>query len=219
MNADSGASPPGASPSSQTVDAAGRRDATVLLEHRRQLRSLLAMIRAIIRRMVESYPAAEEYAAVLEDRVGALARVQEMLMRGPHTSAELTEVVVAELMAQAIPERRVSVTGPQTRLANRVAASLALAFHELCSNAIKYGALVVPDGHIDVRWTEVNRDGMLRLEWDERGAFQPGDPQFLGFGRELLEKTLPYELGARTQLQIAAGRVHFLAEFLPGGAR
>ncbi|MBV9911955.1 MAG: sensor histidine kinase [Sinobacteraceae bacterium] len=215
MNADSGASPAG-----ETADAASRRVTTVLFEHRRQTRSLLAMIRAIIRHMVQSYPAAEEYAAVLEDRVAALARVQEMLMRGPQATAELTEVVVAELMAQAIPERQVTVTGPETQLANRVAATLALALHELCSNTIKFGALIVPDGHIDVHWTEVNADGVLRLEWDERGAFEAhGDSQFQGFGRELLERTLPYELSARTELQIRPGRVHFLAEFRPGGPR
>ncbi|MFJ5489302.1 histidine kinase, partial [Hansschlegelia beijingensis] len=81
---------------------------------------------------------------------------------------------------------------------------VALAAHELATNALKHGALAVPDGRLDVRWRLIpSSDGpLLSMEWCERGvSFPSGPPPGSGFGRELIEQGLPYELGAATSLE------------------
>jgi two-component sensor histidine kinase len=198
------------------LDERQRREQSYLFEHRRQIRGLLAMIRAIIRRTARSDQSAEEYAALLEGRLGALARVQDMLMRVPHASADLMELASAEFLAQGGPEDRVTLTGPSMPLPGNAAASLALALHELTTNAIKFGALSTAQGRVAVAWDENERDGFLRLEWREAGVpILLTAPREHGFGVELLENTLPYELGARTSVEFAPGGVVCVIEFRP----
>jgi two-component system, chemotaxis family, CheB/CheR fusion protein len=185
-------------------------------EHRRQVRSLLAIIRAIVRRMGQSSGSVEDFAAHLEGRLDALARVQEILLRVDGADgADLAELVSGQFLAEAIPESRIESEGPRVRLSARVAASLALALHELTTNAIKFGALSTPHGRISVRWNIDSHDPKrIRLEWQEQGISIVTDaPRHVGFGTELIEKTLPYELRARTALDFAPGGVHCLIEF------
>jgi two-component system, chemotaxis family, CheB/CheR fusion protein len=193
-------------PPGDEADECWRREQSYLFEHRRQIRGLLAMIRAIIRRTARADQSADEYAGLLEGRLGALARVQDMLMRVPDAGADLMELASAEFLAQGVPEKRVSLAGPSVPLSGNVAASLALALHELTTNAIKFGALSAAHGRVSVAWNENERDGFLRLEWREDGvSVLLTAPRTHGFGAELLENTLPYQLGARTSVEFAPG--------------
>jgi two-component system CheB/CheR fusion protein len=97
------------------------------------------------------------------------------------------------------------------RLRAKAADSIGLAIHELATNAIKYGALSGDGGHIDVNWRIEGTDGdrRLKLEWRESGVrIAAVAPRRRGFGSELIERTLRYELDAETEL-----------EFTPGGVR
>jgi two-component sensor histidine kinase len=85
------------------------------------------------------------------------------------------------------------------RLKSRAAESMALAIHELATNAVKHGALTVDQGHIDVRWLKERRNGeeWLSLEWKESGMRgRPVRQGREGFGTILLRHTLRYDLGA-----------------------
>jgi len=196
-----------------------RRDRDVAaFEHRRQMRHLLAVIRAIVRRTSLTHRSLEDYAAHLEGRIGALGRVQEILMRGAGSGADLMEVLSGEFLAEAIPDERVEMAGPRVFLAGKVAASLALAIHELTTNALKFGALSAPHGRIAIGWTMDARDPeRVRFAWTERGVpIASAAPRATGFGAELIERTLPYEIGARTALDFAPGGLHCLIEFRCG---
>jgi two-component sensor histidine kinase len=191
-----------------------------LLEYRRQIRGLLAIMRAIIRRTAQTDQSVEEYAALLEGRLGALARVQDMLMRVPNAGADLLEIVSAEFLAQGIPEDRVSVDGRSVQMSAKVSASLALALHELTTNAIRFGALSSGQGHVEVRWSENENDGFTRLEWRETGvSMLLAAPPTHGFGMELLTKALPYELRASTSVEFSAGGLVCVIEFRAWKAR
>lgn len=204
----------------EELDERRRREQSCLFEHRRQIRGLLAMIRAIIRRTARSDQSAEEYAGLLEGRLGALARVQDMLMRVPDAGADLMELASAEFLAQGVPEDRVTLVGPSVPLTASAAASLALALHELTTNAIKFGALSAAHGRVAVAWKENEQDGFLRLEWRESGVpILVTAPRTQGFGVELLENTLPYELGARTSVELAPGGLVCVIEFRPRKGR
>jgi two-component system, chemotaxis family, CheB/CheR fusion protein len=173
------------------------------------------VVRVIVRRTARSSVSTEDFAAHLEGRICALARVQEMLMRGGAGGADLAELVSGEFLAESIPEQRFKIDGPRVRLAGKFAAPLALALHELATNAIKFGALSGPQGRVSVRW---NRDAhdpeRIRVQWQEHGKSIVTDaPRVAGFGTELIQKTLPNELRARTALNFAPGGVQCLIEF------
>ena len=100
---------------------------------------------------------------------------------------------------------------PKRRGCKRGTASLprARTVHELATNARKYGALAAGDGRLSVTWQTVDADGAgrrLRLEWVESGASVPLDanPVRRGYGRELIERALPYALGAQTLYELHA---------------
>ena len=87
--------------------------------------------------------------------------------------------------------------------------TFALGLHELATNAVKYGALSRPEGRLLVRWSLVNGptgDWRLRVEWHESGvpvsSPSDGSPLRQGYGRELIERALPYQLGAETSYEL-----------------
>jgi two-component sensor histidine kinase len=89
---------------------------------------------------------------------------------------------------------------------------LSLAVHELATNAVKYGALGSDDGRIDVRWAREKRDGSewLTLVWEENGMEEPvRPPERQGFGLELLQRTLPYDLRAETEVEFRPEGLRF----------
>jgi two-component sensor histidine kinase len=173
-------------------------------ESRRQIRSLFAILRAIVRRSSDGDISKSDYVAHLEGRISALARAHDMLMRSPEQGVDLEEIVHAELLAQVIPGQRHRVFGPETRIGREAAVPIALAIHELATNALIHGALGTAAGTLVVSWEHLVRDGRhwLRLTWQEDGAQLAGTPPIAkGFGLELLERTLPYELGATTRIE------------------
>lgn len=186
---------------------------------RRQSRRLFAVLRAIIRRSAYSSSSKRDFAARLEGRVGALGRVQEMIMRAPGEGVDLEELVHGELLAQAIPAARYRLSGPETRIGSEAAVPLALALHELAVNSVIHGSFADSQGALKVTWEHIARDGRewLQLVWRETEVGNAAHPPSAnGFGLELLERTLPYELdactrvelspaGARIELQIPAG--------------
>ena len=197
------------------------RERARFFDFQRQVRSLLAVVRSIVRRTVESARSSEEYAAHLEGRVGALARVQGLLLRAPEARVDLEELVRMELLAQSIVDERSEVGGPRVLLTGKTAETLGLALHELATNAIKFGALSGPRGTVHVTWQQAAGDtDPLQIEWTERsdhGTFT--DLGTRGFGFELIEKTLPYELDAQTSISLAPSGLTCVIRFplQPGG--
>ncbi len=174
-------------------------------EFQRQLRSLFATVRTLLRETRDGRHSVEDYAAHLEGRISALARAHEMLMRAPPEGVDLQELVVGELLSQAVPQGRLHVDGPEIRVSRESAASLALAFHELTMNALTHGAFAVPAGEIDVTWRAQHERGpaWLLVSWREHGLTLDGEPpRHKGFGCELIERMLPYELSARTSFRL-----------------
>jgi two-component sensor histidine kinase len=86
---------------------------------------------------------------------------------------------------------------------------LALALHELATNAMKYGALATPQGRLEVDWRILKSEsgrGRLFINWFESGFETDLEPH-QGYGRELIEKALPYQLDAKTRFDLAGNRL------------
>lgn len=174
------------------------------LQHR--ARNVLALVRSIIRRASQRSQSQEEFASHLESRVSALARTQGALTIDERTGPELEDLIRAELTANAVRDTQFVIAGPAFRLRPRAAEPMALALHELTTNALKFGALTQPEGRISVSWNiETAPAPTLRWRWIESNVSiaQP-IPERRGFGAELIERVLPYELGAVTRLTVAA---------------
>lgn len=169
------------------------------LQHR--VRNTLGVVRSIARRTAQNSESVEDLSAHFEGRLDAFARVQAMVTRRPEAGVDLATLIEDELVAHAAREGEfVTVTGDDVALATRPAETLSLAFHELATNAVKYGALGSEGGRLAVGWTLA--DGRLTLTWVERGvtglAPEPGRE---GFGLELLCRVVPYELSAETEVE------------------
>lgn len=195
---------------------------TDTVEVHRQLRSLFAVLRILVRQTIQGRDSVQDYAAHLEGRIGALAAAHEMLMRAPEEGVDFQEIVRAALLAQSVAEHQYQVTGPEIRIALPSAAPLALAFHELTMNAHEHGALTRDAGRIDVAWNAFNEEGAdwLDVRWRESGAaLRPETQPRKGFGSELIERMLPYELGATTRLEWTEEgiQVQLLIPALAGG--
>ncbi|MDX6749725.1 HWE histidine kinase domain-containing protein [Geminicoccaceae bacterium 1502E] len=154
-----------------------------------------------------------------EGRLITLSRAHDVLTRESWEGAELHDIV-----AQAMEplcgedEDRLEIGGPELRLRPKMALSLAMALHELCTNAAKYGALSNEAGRVGVTWRiEVqDQDRRLHLRWAESGGPPVEVPQEKGFGSRLIERGLAWELGAVVRLEFPpSGVVCEIAAPLP----
>jgi PAS domain S-box-containing protein len=180
------------------------------LQHRR--RNLLGVVQSLARQTIRSSPSLDDFADDFESRLGALSRAQGLLAQSDNRPIELGDLVRAELEAHASADvEKVTTEGPAAPLPAMSAQSMALALHELATNAVKYGALGQPSGRLMVRW-EVKDDQSRRqaiVVWSESGVAMPeGGPARKGYGSELIERALPYQLGAKTKLRFEPDGVH-----------
>jgi PAS domain S-box-containing protein len=170
------------------------------LQHR--VRNTLAVIRSITRRTAETSTSVEDYAMHLDGRINAFARVQTAVARDPTAGLDLTDLVADELLTYVAHDgEQVKIAGPAVRLKPKAAETFGLAVHELATNAVKHGALSVPQGRIRIAWRVQNGSDPPRLvfEWKESGlADRTAKRRRRGFGTDLLERTLTYELKAKT---------------------
>ena len=176
------------------------------LDHR--VKNILAVVSAVVMQTLKTNPSPAGFAAAIEGRIGAIARSHSMLTEpGGRGHASLRDLVVTELDPYR-DGHNISVEGIDIALNPRPGLSLAMAIHELASNAVKYGALSTPGGRLAVSWKVGDGpSGILRFLWLETGGppiINPPTQQ--GFGTTLIERTLTHELDATvTQEFLSSG--------------
>lgn len=181
------------------------------LNHR--VKNTLATVQSIAGQSLRRLdgPEASAARAAFEARLLALARVHNVLTRESWDGAELGNVVadaIAPLDAADGQRSRFLVSGPALRLSPRLALSIAMALHELGTNAVKYGALSQEGGTVSITWT-VDREPNTRLmlRWCEHGGPPVAPPTRTGFGSRLIERSLARELDGEVQLLFATAGV------------
>ncbi|TNC48498.1 PAS domain S-box protein [Rubellimicrobium rubrum] len=178
------------------------RQRLLLAELQHRVRNTMAVIRSIVRRSAQSATSKDDYATHLEGRLSALTRAQSALTRAPSGNVDLEAILRDEFQAAAMGADRLVLSGPPVRLSARQAETMALVVHELTTNAIKHGAFAIPHGTVAVVWSISDGDpSRVLLRWTETGGRRSGSPRRKGFGTELLERMLPYSLGAQSRLQ------------------
>ncbi len=139
---------------------------------------------------------AAEFGRSFTDRIRALARAHDVLTDRAWGDSDLASVISAALAPWLADPRLVVEVGPPAVLRPAQVQALVLAFHELATNAAKYGALTAEGGSVRLGWALAG-DGRIRLHWQERGGPPvPAQPVRQGFGTRLLERVLRQDLGA-----------------------
>ncbi|MBV8925641.1 MAG: PAS domain-containing protein [Bradyrhizobium sp.] len=193
------------------ITRAEERQRLLLAELQHRVRNTLGVVRSIARRSSETAGSVEEYAFHLDGRLNAFARTQAMVTRDPEGGVDLEYLVVEEMLGcNAREGEQLRVSGPAVRLQPKAAETFALAIHELATNAIKYGALSQPAGRVEVSWrlNDAADPTDLIFDWRERGGPGVEPPQRKGFGSELLERTLAFELKGKTVLAYNGSGLH-----------
>lgn len=184
------------------ITRAEERQRLLLAELQHRVRNTLGVVRSIARRSAENSASVEEYANHLDGRLNAFARTQAMVTRDPDGGVDLEYLLAEELLAYNVREgEQLRISGPALRLQPKAAEIFALAIHELATNALKYGALSRAGGRIEVSWRidEAASPPQLIFDWTERGGPKVA-AQRKGFGTELLERTMAFELKGSTVL-------------------
>lgn len=173
------------------------------LNHR--VKNTLATVQSIAGQTFRSSGDPAEMARKFDERLRALGNVYDVLSGERWANADLREIVHDALEPFATgAAQRVTVSGPEIRLAPRAALMVSLVLHELATNATKYGALSVPSGQVSVSWMPVDADWM-RLVWREQGGPPTKPPTRRGFGTRLIEEGFPAQLGARAKMEFQDG--------------
>ncbi|GGE04646.1 hypothetical protein GCM10011390_24520 [Aureimonas endophytica] len=196
------------------------RQMVLIHEVQHRTRNLIGVVRSLVERTLEASSSADEFRTSIRDRLGALSRVNGLLSR-LESGEKITfdELLRAELSAHGLLQngaaRQLTLEGPTgVRLRSTTVQTFALALHELATNAVKYGALASDVGHLTIRWQVRSESGGRRLlvDWRESGVpdMPTGDMAAKGggFGRQLIEKALPYQLKARTSYVFGADGIH-----------
>jgi two-component sensor histidine kinase len=198
---------------------AGRRAAETLrgeIEHRRRseerqqmllnelnhrVKNMLATVQSIARQSLG--PSNHGVAIEFEERLMALAWAYEIITREQWSGASLRELVQRTLAPHLDRDgSRLSLEGPDLWLSPNRALTIALAMHELATNALKYGALSGEQGRVEVAWRILDEDGERRLclEWTESGGPPVTPPARRGFGSRLVERSLARDMQGEVSL-------------------
>jgi len=167
-----------------------KRQNTLLAELSHRVKNMLAIIQSMTRQTVRSHRKPEDFIEIFEGRIQSLALSHSLLTDGDWRGAPITEIFRHQLggMLEEPMEERFSLSGPDVLLPADAATQFGLVLHELGVNAVRHGALSVPQGHISVEWTV---DGnILGLTWRERGGPAIASrPAHTGFGTALIESS------------------------------
>lgn len=184
------------------------------LQHR--TRNLMGVVRSMTQKTMETSVDLDDFRARLWHRLDALARAQQLLSRlDDYDRVTFDELIRTEIAAMDGGPERVTLDGPMdVRLRSSSVQTLAMALHELATNAVKYGALGQAQATLAIRWwveraADEDRP-MLWVDWRECNVRHEGAQQGdrWGHGRELIERALPYQLDARTSFALTPDGVH-----------
>jgi PAS domain S-box-containing protein len=151
--------------------------------------NLLTIVQSLVRLTRED--SVEDYRATIENRITALALANRLVAEARWKDVTLSSLAEVELRAFA--GRKIEVVGDPIALSPQSAQSLGMLIHELCTNAVKYGALAVESGHVRLTWA-VDDSGAFMMKWEEHGARGVGPPIRKNIGNAVM-------LGAVRQLQ------------------
>ena len=196
----------------QERKAANDRQELLIAELNHRVRNILSLIRGLIRQSKpEEGTSVEDFVAMIDGRVHALARAHNQITDDHWGPAPLKGLIDAEVAAFLIHQKdRLTTSGPNVLLKPQAYSTMALVIHELVTNSAKYGSLS-DSGCVEVDWKFEN-NGDLAIDWRDKEGPPVEPPSRQGFGTTIIEHSVPYDLGGMSELHYP--RDGFTARFL-----
>jgi two-component sensor histidine kinase len=203
-------------------DEAVRHRELLINELNHRVKNMLATVQAIAQQTLHDDSPNKGAAEIFSERIITLGRAHDVLTKENWTGAAMSEIVMKIAGAHCGPgNTRLRTSGPEVRLNAKQALALSMAFHELCTNALKYGALSNSNGYIDIRWSIDRAEGeiFLLIEWQERDGPTTHRPKRRGFGMLLIEEALAQDLSGAVKIDFKpSGVVCTIKALLPGNS-
>lgn len=193
------------------------RQQVLVAELQHRTRNLMAVVQSISNKTARASTDVADFRERFGDRIAALSRVQSLLSRlNDDERVTFDKLIAAEVEALGGDADQVILEGPEgVRLRSSSVQTLAMALHELATNAVKHGALSHPDAKVEIRWSlqpgSAGSYPLLHIDWRETGVAMPSvseGQQHTGHGRELIERALPHQLDAQTSFALTPDGVH-----------
>ena len=192
---------------SAVVDISERKRAEaqrelLLAELNHRVKNTLAVVQGIAHQTFKRTDASPEARHAFEGRLAALAAAHNLLTRANWEQASLEHLTAEALQVRAVNEQRLSFAGPRVHLQPKQALAVAMALHELCTNAIKYGALSNESGSVAFEWRRSDGPApRLTMVWREQGGPAVAPPVRRGFGSRMIERALAQDLKGEVTME------------------
>jgi CHASE1-domain containing sensor protein/two-component sensor histidine kinase len=187
----------------------------LLREMKHRIKNVIARIQAIARQTTRNAGSLGDFQSSFDARLGAMAKTYDLLTESQWTGALLEEVLKSELVSiVGRTDVNYQASGQSVMLAAREVLALGLVFHELTTNALKYGALSHDSGALKIAWdvAETSTGRRLRLEWQEDFAEPVDIPEKTGFGSRLIDMAIMRELEGRVERDFGPRRLRVVIE-------
>ncbi len=167
------------------------------LNHR--VKNTLATIQSIASQSLRNAGVDLAVRGAFEGRLMAIAATHNVLTDENWSAASLRQIIDGSVTPYRANPGQLTISGQDLMVSPKPAVVLALAFHELAINALKYGALSSAGGHVDIGWSVAGGD-RLDITWTEQGGPTVRPPERRGFGSRIVELALPNELGGEVDI-------------------
>jgi signal transduction histidine kinase/DNA-binding response OmpR family regulator len=192
------------------------RQRLLLDELNHRVKNTLATVQSISMQTRRTADSPEAFGVALDGRLAALSGAHDLLTRTTWDGAMLSDVIALTLRPYEAggSDRRVTVRGPAVRLDPNAAVTLSMAFHELATNAAKYGALSTEGGSVAIVWNKIDAEpAVIEIAWKEAGGPTVALPERRGFGSRLLEQGLAREMKGAVTLHYDSDGISCIMRF------
>lgn len=177
-------------------------------------KNLLSVIQAIMRQTAANSTSLADFQQRFSDRLYSLAGSHDLLVQENWHGALLEELIRSQLGHHCdLVGSQIALSGPSLQVQPDAAQHIGMALHELATNAAKYGALSVPQGHVQISWTAPDAAGRCSLTWTETCGPVVEPPVRRGFGRVVIERTVARAVGGEVTVDYPASGVVWRLDF------
>lgn len=179
------------------------------LNHR--VRNILGLINAVVSQTATNVDNVEQFKDMLGGRIQALAVAQNQLTMNNWGFSRLDQLLAIHMKPCESEAVSVEISGPEVLLSPKAYTTLSMIFHEIVTNALKYGVFSGVHGRVDVNWSR-SHTGALIFDWRETGVVISNQPSRKGFGSLIIERSVPQELNGIATLSFLSSGVHIHIE-------
>jgi len=183
-------------------DIAAKLQQVLIGELHHRVKNTLAIVSSIVSQSLRSSDSLDDAAGAISERLQALGTAHDLLLREAWTGAGLRSLVDAAILAfDAKSSDRIAIEGEDMVISSAASIGISLMLHELCTNAVKHGALSTAAGRVAITWTVDTAEARFRMTWIESHGPPVTAPARRSFGTRLIESSLPGQMKGEARIR------------------